>query len=84
MFQVYLHQLSRDERSKVIKLAEKHCKQMMDMIYRKKIAYFQSGGDDDWKHILERSYPKDPPEVSLAKTGLYQFCHTHSTRLFSP
>ena len=64
----------------MIKLAEKHCKQMMDMIYRKKIAYFQSGGDDDWKHILERSYPKDPPEVSPAKNRfkpvlLYYFSH---------
>lgn len=61
--EVYLFQLNRDERSKVIKLTEKHCKQMMDMIYRKKMAYFESGGDEDWKNILARSYPRDPPEV---------------------
>ncbi|XP_059079355.1 hillarin-like [Tigriopus californicus] len=61
--EVYLFQLNRDERSKVIKLTEKHCKQMMDMIYRKKMAYFEKGGDEDWKAILARSYPRDPPEV---------------------
>jgi hypothetical protein len=32
-----------------VKLAEKHCKQMMEMIYKKKMAYFESGGDEDWK-----------------------------------
>eukprot|EP00095_Tigriopus_kingsejongensis_P005004 maker-scaffold139_size317827-snap-gene-0.15 protein:Tk05004 transcript:maker-scaffold139_size317827-snap-gene-0.15-mRNA-1 annotation:"AGAP005020-PA" len=59
----YLFQLNRDERSKVIKLAEKHSKQMMDIIYRKKMAYLESGGDEDWKSILARSYPRDPPEL---------------------
>jgi len=44
--------VSRDERSKVIKLAEKHCRQMMELIYKKKIAYFEKGGDEDWKGIL--------------------------------
>ncbi len=38
----------------MIKLAEKHCKQMMDHIYKKKMAYFEKGGDDDWKEILVR------------------------------
>lgn len=36
----------------MIKLAEKHCKQMMDLIYKKKMAYFEKGGDEDWKEIL--------------------------------
>ena len=59
--------MNREERSKVVKLCEKHCKQIMEMIYKKKIAYFQSGGDDDWKQILARSYPKDPPMIMPPK-----------------
>ena len=35
---------------------------MMDMIYKKKMEYFKSGGDD-WKEVLDRSYPRDPPHV---------------------
>ena len=35
---------------------------MMDLIYKKKMEYFKSGGDD-WKELLERSYPRDPPNV---------------------
>ena len=63
-FQVHLQKLSGDERSKIVRLVEKHCKQMLDLIYRKKIAYFESGGDGDWKEILGRSYPKEPPPVT--------------------
>lgn len=60
--EVYVNQLTAEERSKVIKLTEKHSRQMMDMIYKKKMAYFQTGGDD-WKEVLGRSYPRDPPPV---------------------
>lgn len=60
--EVYLNQLTAEERSKNIKLTEKHCRQMMDLIYKKKMDYFKSGGDD-WKEVLERSYPRDPPNV---------------------
>ena len=59
--------MERDERSKIVKLTEKHCKQMMDLIYKKKMAYFESGGDEDWKTILARTYPKDPPPVEPPK-----------------
>jgi hypothetical protein len=58
---VYVNQLTAEERSKIIKLTEKHCKQMLDMIYKQKMAYFKSGGDD-WREVLERSYPRDPPK----------------------
>ena len=61
---VYLLQLTREERSKIVKLTEKHCKQMLDLIYKKKIDYFSQGGDEDWKSILARSYPREPPEVA--------------------
>ena len=54
--------MTANERSKIITLTNKHCRQMMDMIYKKKMAYFQSGGDD-WKEVLERSYPRDPPKI---------------------
>lgn len=47
----------------MVKLVEKHCRQMMELIYKKKMAYFESGGDDDWKNILARSYPRDAPPV---------------------
>ena len=60
--EVYCNQLTAEERSKNIKLTEKHCRQMMDLIYKKKMDYFKSGGDD-WKEVLERSYPRDPPNV---------------------
>ena len=60
--EVYLNQLTAEERSKNIKLTEKHCRQMMDLIYKKKMEYFKSGGDD-WKEVLERSYPRDPPNI---------------------
>ena len=40
---------------------------MMEMIYKKKMAYFESGGDDDWKEILARTYPKEPPPVTPPK-----------------
>jgi hypothetical protein len=59
--------VERDERSKIVKLTEKHCKQMMDAIYKKKMAYFESGGDEDWKIILDRTYPKDPPPIGPPK-----------------
>ena len=36
---VYLNQLTGEERSKNIKLTEKHCRQMMDLIYKKKMLY---------------------------------------------
>ena len=49
--EVYLNQLTAEERSKNIKLTEKHCRQMMDLIYKKKMEYFKSGGDD-WKEVL--------------------------------
>ena len=55
-----MNQLTAEERSKIIKLTEKHCKQMLDLIYKQKMAYFKSGGDD-WREVLERSYPRDPP-----------------------
>ena len=38
--------------------------QMMELIYKKKMAYFESGGDEDWKNILARTYPKEPPQVT--------------------
>ena len=60
-------QLNKEERSKVVRLTEKHCKQMMELIYKKKIAYFEAGGDEDWKQILARSYPRDPPMVMPPK-----------------
>ena len=41
--EVYLNQLTAEERSKNIKLTEKHCRQMMDLIYKKKMDYFKSG-----------------------------------------
>lgn len=31
------------------------------------MSYFEKGGDDDWKKILERSYPKDPPPLMPPK-----------------
>ena len=49
--EVYLNQLTAEERSKNIKLTEKHCRQMMDLIYKKKMEYFKSGGDD-WKEVI--------------------------------
>ena len=55
-----MNKLTAEERSKIIKLTEKHCKQMLDLIYKQKMAYFKSGGDD-WREVLERSYPRDPP-----------------------
>ena len=62
--EVYCNQLTAEERSKNIKLTEKHCRQMMDLIYKKKMDYFKSdSGGDDWKEVLERSYPRDPPNV---------------------
>ena len=36
---------------------------MMDMIYKKKMTYFEHGGDEDWKEILARSYPREAPKV---------------------
>ena len=68
-FQVYVNQLTAEERSKIIKLTEKHCKQMLDMIYKQKMAYFKSGGDD-WREVLERSYPRDPPSGILLLKAL--------------
>ena len=55
--EVYYNQLTAEERSKNIKLTEKHSRQMMDLIYKKKMEYFKSGGDD-WKEVLDRSYPR--------------------------
>ena len=49
--EVYLNQLTAEERSKNIKLTEKHCRQMMDLIFKKKMEYFKSGGDD-WKEVI--------------------------------
>ena len=47
--------MTAEERSKMIKLTEKHCRQMMNLIYKKKMEYFKSGGDD-WKEVTtERS-----------------------------
>ncbi len=43
----------------MIKLAEKHCKQMMELIYKKKMAYFEKGGDEDWKQILVSKTGRD-------------------------
>ena len=40
---------------------------MMELIYKKKMAYFESGGDEDWKNILARTYPKEPPQVTPPK-----------------
>ena len=40
---------------------------MMELIYKKKMAYFESGGDEDWKTILARTYPKEPPQVTPPK-----------------
>ena len=40
---------------------------MMELIYKKKMAYFESGGDEDWKNILARTYPKEPPTVMPPK-----------------
>ena len=40
---------------------------MMELIYKKKMAYFESGGDEDWKTILERTYPKEAPIVTPPK-----------------
>ena len=42
--------MTAEERSKVIKLTEKHCRQMMTLIYKKKMEYFKSGGED-WKEV---------------------------------
>ena len=50
IFQVYVNQLTAEERSKVIKLTEKQCRQMMTLIYKKKMEYFKSGGED-WKEV---------------------------------
>ena len=47
---MYVNQLTAEERSKVIKLTEKQCRQMMTLIYKKKMDYFKSGGDD-WKEV---------------------------------
>ena len=65
-----MNQLTAEERSKIIKLTEKHCKQMLDLIYKQKMAYFKSGGDD-WREVLERSYPRDPP------TGITFYLNLH-------
>jgi hypothetical protein len=59
-----VNQLTAEERSKIIKLTEKHCKQMLDLIYKQKMAYFKSGGED-WREVLERSYPRDSPKGTL-------------------
>ena len=37
---------------------------MLELIYKKKMSYFESGGDEDWKGILARSYPRDPPDIT--------------------
>ena len=50
---VYVNQLTAEERSKVIKLTEKQCRQMMTLIYKKKMEYFKSGGED-WKEVSQR------------------------------
>ena len=56
--QVYVNQMTAEERSKMIKLTEKHCRQMMNLIYKKKMEYFKSGGDD-WKEVTtDRSAQK--------------------------
>ena len=47
---MYVNQLTAEERSKVIKLTEKQCRQMMTLVYKKKMDYFKSGGDD-WKEV---------------------------------
>ena len=61
---VYLNQLTGEERSKNIKLTEKHCRQMMDLIYKKKMEYFKSESEsEEWKEVLARSYPRDPPTI---------------------
>merc|ERR1711953_859425 len=61
---VYLNQLTGEERSKNIKLTEKHCRQMMDLIYKKKMEYFKSESEsEEWKEVLARSYPRDPPNI---------------------
>ena len=39
--EVYLNQVTAGERSKNIKLTEKHGRQMMDLIYKKKMEYFK-------------------------------------------
>ena len=46
--------MTAEERSKMIKLTEKHCRQMMNLIYKKKMEYFKSGGDD-WKEVLRQT-----------------------------
>ena len=55
---VYVNQLTAEERSKMIKLTEKHCRQMMNLIYKKKMEYFKSGGED-WKEVRLMSYSPD-------------------------
>ncbi len=47
--EVYLNQLTAEERSKIIKLTEKHATRMLDLIYRKKMEYFKAGNEEEWK-----------------------------------
>ena len=80
---VYLNQLTAEERSKNIKLTEKHCRQMMDLIYKKKMEYFKSGGED-WKEVLDRSYPRDPPNIGQFSHQLYivRKMHVHQFKMY--
>ena len=63
-FQVYVNQLTAEERSKIIKLTEKQCRQMMTLIYKKKMEYFKSGGED-WKEV----------SGYLEMTNMLYFCY---------
>lgn len=65
---VYVNQLTAEERSKVIKLTEKQCRQMMTLIYKKKMEYFKSGGED-WKEVSQRL----KQNIYLTKFPYYSF-----------
>ena len=55
---VYLNQLTAEERSKNIKLTEKHCRQMMDLIYKKLKTTLESKGVKKMDVIGEKFEPE--------------------------
>ena len=56
-------QMNLMERSRIINLADKHSKQMLDLIHREKVKYLEEGEVED----IEERYPREPPPVAPPK-----------------
>lgn len=58
-------QMNLMERSRIINLADKHSKQMLDLIHREKVKYLEEGEVED----IEERYPREPPPVAPPQFG---------------